>query len=287
MALTASSRTRLWAGMAAVVLASAAPVLTAAFGAGVVQPSPFTPLEGLSGVSFSNDRYAVSLHWPAAAYSLELPGLPLHRSGPLPVGTELRIGCRADNGRPGYGVAPADVVLELRRHPDARGTYAPFDAVLETPRVYDLGGRLPMWVAGLPAGHVLSLVARSSALDLRAEGSGTVVSARFAPDGGLAPAAEAMLRIARPRELAALPDRHVSKVRSTTAEPTESPNALMAVRKRSSSQSTERISATYSTGRPTAPSTMTSVTSPASDILAASDRRQRRGDPHDHLLRHA
>ena len=223
MAVTACSRTRLRAGMAAVALASAAPVLTAVFGAGVARISPFTPLEGLRGVSFSNDRYAVSLHWPAAAYAMELPGLAPYRSGPLPAGTELRVGCRADNGRPGYGVAPADAVLELRRHPDARGTYdlfhpmfwilgltgngagrtpvrvsltglsAPFDAVLENPRVYDLGGRLPMRLAGLPAGHVLSLVAQSSALDLRAEGSGTVVSARFAPDGGLAPAAEAML----------------------------------------------------------------------------------------------
>ena len=123
MALSVSSRTRLRAGLAAAALASVAPVLTASLGAGVVQPSPFTPLEGLAGVTFSNDRYAVSLHWPAAAYAVELPGLPLHRSGPLPLGTELRVGCRADNGRPGYGVASAAAVLELRRHPAARAAY--------------------------------------------------------------------------------------------------------------------------------------------------------------------
>ena len=223
MALRVFSPTRLRASLAAVALAPVAPVLIAAFGAGVAQPSPFTPLEGLRGVTFSNDRYAVSLHWPAAAHAMELPGLPLHRSGALPVGTELRVGCRADNGRPGYGVAPAAAVLELRRHPAARAAYslfhpmfwilgltgngvwripvrvslsglsASFDAVLENPRVYDLGGRLPMRVAGLPAGHVLSLIAQSSALDLRAEGPGTVVSARFARAGGIAPVAEAML----------------------------------------------------------------------------------------------
>lgn len=223
MALTASSRARWRAGLVAVALASVAPVLTASLGAGVVQPSPFTPLEGLRGVSFSNDRYAVSLHWPAAAYEIELPGLPLHRSGALPVGTELRVGCRADNGRPGYGVAAASAVLEVRRHPAARAIYSlfhpmfwilgltgnavertrlrvsltglsvPFDAVLQNPRVYDLGGRLPMRVAGLPAGHVLSLIAQSSVLDLRAEGSGTVIFARFVRAGGLALAAEAML----------------------------------------------------------------------------------------------
>ena len=223
MALRARSWTPSRAAAAAAGLALFAPLLSVAAGAGVVPPSPFTPLAGLRGVSFSNDRYAVSLHWPAAEYSLELPGLPLHRSGRLPAGTELRVGCRADNGRPGYGVARASAVLEVRRHPDARATYglfhpmfwilgltgnavgrtplrvsltglfAPFDAVLENPRVYDLGGRLPMRVAGLPAGHVLSLIARSSALDLRAEGSGTAISARFARAGGLALAAEAML----------------------------------------------------------------------------------------------
>lgn len=223
MALTASSRTRLLAGMAAVALASVAPLLTAALGAGVVQPSPFTPLEGLRGVSFSNDRYAVSFHWPAVAYAMQLPGLPLHRSGALPVGTELRVGCRADNGRSGYGVAPASAVLELRRHPAARATYsllhpmfwilgltgngvgrtplrvsltglfAPVDTVLENPRVYDLGGRLPMRVAGLPAGHVLFLIAQSSALEVDGEGPGTVISVRFARPGGFAAAAKAML----------------------------------------------------------------------------------------------
>ncbi len=223
MGLTASSWTRLCAWMLGLGVASLGQVPSVSLGPAVEVLSPFAFLEGLPGVTFSNDRWAVSLHWPAAEHAVELPGLPLHRSGPVPAGTELRVGCRADNGRPGYGVAAATAVLEVRRHPAARATYgllhpmfwilgltgnsvgrtpvrvsltglsAPFDAVLENPRVYDLGGRLPMRVAGLPAGHVLSMIARPSALGLRAEGSGTLISARFARAGGLAPAAEAML----------------------------------------------------------------------------------------------
>ena len=90
---------------------------------GPVPPSPFTPLEGVPGVSFSNDRYAVSLHWRPDAYVLALPGVPRHESGASVAGTELRIGCRASNGRPGYGVAPARAVLEVERHPGLRDAY--------------------------------------------------------------------------------------------------------------------------------------------------------------------
>lgn len=230
MALRVFLRTRLRVGLVAVALASVAPVLTAPLGAGVVPPSPFTSLDGLRGVTFSNDRYAVSLHWPVASYELLVPGLSRHRGDGTWQGepgdrsrAELRLGCRADNGRPGYGVAAASAVLEVPRHPGMRGTYpllhpmfwilgltgngvgrtplrvsltglsAPFDAVLENSRVYDLGGRLPMRVAGLPAGHVLSLLAESSALDLRAEGPGTVISARFERVADLPLAARAML----------------------------------------------------------------------------------------------
>ncbi len=223
MALRAPLWTRLSAALAVLAVASVPPTPAPALGAGVAELSPFTPLEGLRGVTFSNDRYAVSLHWPAVSYAMELPGLPAHRSGALPVGTELRVGCRADNGRPGYGVAPARAVLELRRHPAARATYgllhpmfwilgltgndvgrtslgvsltglpAPIAVVLENPRVYDLGGRLPMRVAGLPAAHVLSLIAQSSALDLAGEGPRTAISVRFAAAPALVPAAAAML----------------------------------------------------------------------------------------------
>ena len=190
---------------------------------GAVPSSPFTVLEGVPGVSFSNDRYAVSLHWLPDGYVLALPGLPRHASGALVAGTELRIGCRASNGRPGYGVAPAGAVLEVPRHPAARdaygvfhpmfwilgvtgngvdrtrlqvsltGVFAPFDAALEVSYVYDLGGRPPMRIGGLPARHLLSLIASSSPLVVEAEGPGTSLSVRFSPDPRLAPAAEALL----------------------------------------------------------------------------------------------
>ena len=188
-----------------------------------VPPSPFTLLDGVPGVTFSNDRYAVSLHWPPDAYVLTLPGLPPHRSGASVAGTELRIGCRASNGRPGYGVAPAGAVLEVQRHPDARGAYgvlhpmfwilgltgngvdrtrvqvsltgvsAPLAAVLEVSNVYDLGGRPPMRIGDLPARHLLSLISFSRPLVVEAEGPGTSLSVRFTPDRRLAPAAEALL----------------------------------------------------------------------------------------------
>ena len=73
------------------------------------------------------------------------------------------------------------------------GFRAPIAAVLDNPRVYDFGGPLPMRVAGLPAAHVLSLIARSGALNLVGEGPRTVVSVRFAAAPALAPAAAAML----------------------------------------------------------------------------------------------
>ena len=60
-----------------------------------------------------------------------------------------------------------------------------------------------------------------------------------------------------------------AKLVSTTAAPIASPHTLTAVRKRSSSQSIERINPIYSTGRPTALRTMTIVTRPASGIPAA------------------
>ena len=176
--------------------------LSASQDASPVPPSPFTRLEGVPGVSFSNDRYAVSLHWPPDAYVLTLPGLPSHRSGASVAGTELRIGCRASNGRPGYGVAPARAVLEVQRHPAARDAYnvlhpmfwilgltgngvdrtrvqvsltgvsAPLAAVLEVSYVYDLGGRPPMRIGDLPARHLLSLIASSRPLVVEAEGAG-------------------------------------------------------------------------------------------------------------------
>ena len=59
------------------------------------------------------------------------------------------------------------------------------------------------------------------------------------------------------------------KLFSTTAEPSESPKTFTAVLKRSSSQSTDRISPIYSTGNPTAFNTITIVTSPASGMPAA------------------
>ena len=190
---------------------------------GAAPPSPFTRLEGVPGVSFSNDRYAVSLHWPPDAYVLALPGLPRYRSGASVAGTELRIGCRASNGRPGYGVAPARAVLEVQRHPAARGAYgvlhpmfwilgltgnsidrirvrvsvtgvsAPLAAVLEVSYVYDLGGRPPMRIGDLPARPLLSLIASSRPLVVEAEAPGTFLSVRFTPDPRLAPAAEALL----------------------------------------------------------------------------------------------
>ena len=190
---------------------------------GAVPPSPFTRLEGIPGVSFSNDRYAVSLHWPPDAYVLTLPGLPSHRSGASVAGTELRIGCRASNGWPGYGVAPARAVLEVQRHPAARDAYnvlhpmfwilgltgngvdrtrvqvsltgvsAPLAAVFEVSYVYDLGGRPPMRIGDLPARHLLSLIASSRPLVVEAEGPGTFLSVRFTPDPRLAPAAEVLL----------------------------------------------------------------------------------------------
>ena len=192
-------------------------------GGDTVPPSPFTPLEGRPGVTLSNDRYAVSLHWPPVEYTLDLPGLPPHRSGASVAGTELRIGCRASNGRPDYGVAPAAAVLEVQRHPGMREAYsllhpmfwilgltgngvartrlrvsltgmsAPLHHVLEVARVYDLGDRPPMRLAGLPARHLLSLIARSRPLVVDAAGAGTEVSVRFTPDPRLAPAARALL----------------------------------------------------------------------------------------------
>ena len=197
--------------------------LSASQDASPVPPSPFTRLEGVPGVSFSNDRYAVSLHWPPDAYVLALPGLPRYRSGASVAGTELRIGCRASNGRPDYGVAPARAVIEVQRHPAARGAYgvlhpmfwilgltgngvdrtrvrvsvtgvsAPLAAVLEVSYVYDLGGRPPMRIGDLPARHLLSLIASSRPLVVEAEGPGTFLSVRFTPDPRLAPAAEALL----------------------------------------------------------------------------------------------
>ena len=208
----------LGASLLLVLLAS-----SASLPGGAVPPSPFTPLEGVPGVSFSNDRYAVSLHWPPDAYVLALPGLPRYRSGASVAGTELRIGCRVSNGRPGYGVAPARAVLEVQRHPAARGAYgvlypmfwilgltgngvdrtrlrvsltgvpAPLAAVLEVSYVYDLGGRPPMRIDRLPARHLLSLMASSRPLVVEAQGSGTFLSVRFTPDPRLAPAAEALL----------------------------------------------------------------------------------------------
>ena len=210
-------------------MSSAAALLLALFAfsaspdGGAVPPSPFTPLEGVPGVSFSNDRCAVSLHWRPDAYVLVLPGVPRHESGASVTGTELRIGCRASNGRPGYGVAPARAVLEVERHPGLRDAYpvlhpmfwilgltgnevdrtslrlsltgvsAPVAAVLEVSYVYDLGGRPPMRIAALPARHLLSLIASSRSLVVEAEGADTFLSARFTPDLRLAPAAEALL----------------------------------------------------------------------------------------------
>ena len=197
--------------------------LSASQDASAVPPSPFTRLEGVPGVSFSNDRYAVSLHWSPVEYALDLPGLPSHRSGASVAGTELRIACRASNGRPGYGVSPARAVLEVRRHPAARDAYnvlhpmfwilgltgngvdrtrvqvsltgvsAPLAAVFEVSYVYDLGGRPPMRIGDLPARHLLSLIASSRPLVVEAEGPGTFLSVRFTPDPRLAPAAEALL----------------------------------------------------------------------------------------------
>ena len=210
-------------------MSSAAALLLALFafsaspGGSAVPPSPFTLLEGVPGVSFSNDRYAVSLHWPPDAYAVALPDVPRYHSGASVAGTELRIGCRASNGRPGYGVAPARAVLEVQRHPAARGAYgvlhpmfwilgltgngvdrtrlqvsvtgvsAPLAAVLEVSNVYDLGGRPPMRIGDLPARHLLSLIASSRPLVVEAEGPGTFLSVRFTPEPRLAPAAEALL----------------------------------------------------------------------------------------------
>ena len=53
------------------------------------------------------------------------------------------------------------------------------------------------------------------------------------------------------------------------AQPTESPNVLMAVRKRSSNQSTTRMLPMYSGGNPTAFKTIIIVINPASGIPAA------------------
>ena len=180
-------------------------------GRGVVPPSPFLTLETVPGVTFSNDRYAVSLHLPVASYVVDLPGLGLHADGPTAAGGELRIGCRASNGLPGYGVAPPQAVLELPRHPAARDAYpvlhpmfwilglagrgvqttslsvavhglaSRVPGVLRLSSVYDLGGRPPMSLDGLPALDLLSQVALGRPLALEAEGADTFVSVRLAP----------------------------------------------------------------------------------------------------------
>ena len=209
-------------------LAAATLVATAAAAAQATE-SPFADLVRTPDLGWSNDRFAISIHWAAEAYSIMLPGLALTsgNGGREPHSgdrAELRIGCRADNGRLGYGVAAPEAVAEVPRHPDLRDPYdlphpmfwvlgitgndvrrtpvevrldggdTTVDAVIETPMtVYNLRARLPHRLAGLPARQFLEPLAAGRPVRVDAGGEEAFLAMRFPPAPWLVPAARAML----------------------------------------------------------------------------------------------
>ena len=209
---------------------AAATLIATAAAAGQTTESPFEDLVGTPDLGWSNDRFSISVHWAAETYSITLPGLaPLtssnsgreRHSGDR---AELRIGCRADNGRPGYGIAAPKAVAEVPRHPDLRYPYdlphpmfwilgltgndvrrtpvdvrlddrgTPVKALIETPMtVYNLLARLPHTLAALPARRLLGRLAAGLPVRLDATGEEAALAMRFPAAPRLAPAARAML----------------------------------------------------------------------------------------------
>ena len=90
------------------------------------------------------------------------------------------------------GLKPVDQLVQIHRFALQRPPQPLNENVVQA-TARGLGGRLPLRIVGLPAPHLLSLLAGGRALDLDAEGPGTEVSMRFAPDPGLVPPAKAML----------------------------------------------------------------------------------------------
>ncbi len=82
-------------------------------------------------------------------------------------------------------------------------------------------------------------------------------------------------------------DSVAGMVLSTTAAPTESPKALTAVRKRSKSQSTERMRPIYCHGQPDRVQHDHHRHQPGLGDPGRADRRQRRGHGDDRLLQQA